>query len=238
MTVTHQLSQLDRLDSDIARLEAELADVRRRARQNAELARAEARAGSARQEAQHVSAALRAAERDIEEVESKMKRDRDRLYSGQVVDPRNIASLEKEIEHYETVRDEREELALDMMERLEAAQRELAGAEAAVIELRARWERERPQLAEREVQIQEEIAARRDEREAVAAAIETRALDMYTRVRKVAGQAVSPLQGSVCGACRVALPPKDVQHVRAGALVTCSNCSRILSPEPVGRPAG
>jgi predicted nucleic acid-binding Zn-ribbon protein len=235
MTLTASLFALEQLDSDIERREGAIRDARRRIGRSPELEAAEARLENLRAQAQSAQGEQRALEREIADLETRIRRDHSRLYSGQVVDSREIASLERELEHYRGRKDELEDSCLTVMERVERLQAEIDSHSAAANQLRERWEADRADLT-RELQwMTDELAGLRAEREREAAALDPRSLDMYVRMRKSLGHAVSEVTGGICATCHVAIPAKDIQHARSGTtLVHCPNCGRILH---VGRPA-
>lgn len=235
MAVTEQLFRLEQLDADLAQREAELAEIRRRQAQSPEIEAAEKRLDELRAQERQASAEQRRLESDLDELETRIKRDQTRMYGGQIVDPRELSSLEKELEHYRAQRDQLEEMLLTEMERLEGLQAELAMASKRANETRQRWEADRPMQARQAEQLGDALAAARAEREALAASIDARALGLYQRLRASSGHAISQVSDGVCQWCRVAIPPKDVQHARAGSLVTCSNCQRILHVGSGGR---
>ena len=53
---------------------------------------------------------------------------------------------------------------------------------------------------------------------------------LYEKLKKnKSGQAVSKLEGRLCGVCRVELPVKELQDAKAGVrLVQCNSCRRII----------
>lgn len=228
MAVPEQLFRLERLDADLAQREAELAELRRRQAGNPEIKTAEARLDELRAREQAAGAELRSLESDLSALEARIKRDQTRMYSGQIVDSRELASLEKELEHYRAQREELEERVLTAMERQESLQEAVTSAGRRANEMRGRWEADRPELSLREEQLTDSLAGMRAERDALAASIDARSLSLYQRLRASSGHAVSHVSNGVCQWCRVAIPAKDVQHARAGSLVTCSNCQRIL----------
>lgn len=234
MAVTSSLIALEQLDSDIDRREVAIRDARRRLGRNPELEASEARLDTLRAQTQTALSQQRAMEGEIADLDGRIRRDHSRLYSGGVVDSREIASLERELEHYRSRKDELEEVCLTVMERVERLQAEVDSLAARSNELRLRWEADRADLT-REVQwMTDELAGLRSERDKAAQAIDPRSLDTYTRLRKSLGHAVSEVTGGVCAQCHVSIPARDVQHARSGtALVHCPNCGRILH---AGRP--
>lgn len=236
MALTASLFALEQLDSDIDGREGAIRDARRRIGRNTELEAAETRLDALRSRAETAMTEQRAAEGEIADLEARIKRDHSRLYSGQIVDSREIASLERELEHYRARKDELEDQCLTVMERVETLQAEMDTLSARAITLRERWEADRAGLTQQVQRMTDELAGLRSERDRLAATIDPRTLDAYTRMRQRLGHAVTEVTGGVCAMCRVTIPAKDVQHARAGtALVPCPNCGRILfagNPHP------
>jgi predicted nucleic acid-binding Zn-ribbon protein len=227
MAVAAQLFRLEQLDADIEQHEAALADLQRRQQTNPELQSAEEKLRRLRAEEATVSAEQRSLESDLGDLAARIKRDNARMYSGQIVDARELASLERELAHYRTQNDGLEERILELMERLETLQVEVQSQDHTVAELRESWESSRPDVERRRQRLGSEVVALRGERDALAGTLDPRSLSMYDRLRASSGHAVSSVSNGVCQWCRVTLPPKDVQHARS-TLVTCNNCARIL----------
>lgn len=228
MSIAEQLHQLDGIDAAIERLEAELADARRHIRQNPALEAAERHLDGLRARERAAAETLRGRERELADLEARIERDQARMYGGQIIDARELASIEREIAHHRAQRDVGEEQALALMEEIEGLQAQLVPASHEANSLRERWEADRTALTAQVEHTTDVLAGMREERERLAGGIDPQALDLYTRTRARSGHAVSTLAGNVCGACRVALTPRDIQHARSGTLVSCPNCARIL----------
>ena len=228
MTVAGALFQLEQLDSDLERGETELGEMRKRLSKNPQLKSAEAKLDALRKQEQEASGEQRTLESDLNDIAAKIKRDQTRMYSGQIVDPRELSSLEKELEHYGQRRDEMEERCLECMERVEGLQAQIAEANRQAIELRAHWETDQPMLTRQLEQRIDELAEMAAKREQITGDIDPRSLGQYRRVRTSLGHAVSHVSGGVCQWCHVSIPAKDMSLARGEALVTCSNCGRIL----------
>jgi predicted nucleic acid-binding Zn-ribbon protein len=228
MSIPAQLLRLEQLDSELAQYDQQVAELRRRQQGNPELANAEQALASLRAQEQEVAVRQRSLESDLSDLEARITRDHQRLYGGTIVDSRDLASLEKEIQQFRSQRDEMEVQVLEGMERLESLQAERASSEERLGTLRAQWEEEGPALGMRIDELTASLPKLQAERAALAAEIDDRSLNLYGRIRVRSGHAVSTVTDGVCEWCRVVIPPKDVQHARAGSLVTCTNCSRIL----------
>lgn len=228
MTITTSLSRLQDLDTDIDRIEQELTEIRRRQARNPELETAERRLADLQGRINEAAARQRGLEADLSAVEARIGRDQTRMYSGQIVDARELTSLERELEHYRAQRDELEGQVLETMELADALGSQAASLEARVAALRETWTASRPDLDQRAGLRRQELSRLKSERDELVSSLDPRTVQRYTRLRATLGHAVAALRNGVCGECRVAVPPGDVQHVRSGALVTCSNCARIL----------
>lgn len=228
MAIATQLFQLEQLDTDLDRRQADLASLRRRLQSDPELETADAMLADARERERTAALRQRELEGALADIEARIIRDNSRMYSGQIVDSRELASLEKELATHRETRDLVETDLLALMEALERAQAEVADLSRKANALRERREVDRPALERQAEEMTDALAGLRTERDAVFGEIDARTLALYERLRKSSGHAVSHVSNGVCQWCRVTLPPKDIQHARAGSLVTCTNCARIL----------
>ena len=125
---------------ELADIDAELTRIEHRRRglpEHAELQRLEARDGELRDSIAALTAQnsdlkreQAKAEADVEQVRARIERDRGRLDSGMVNSPRELENLQSEVQSLHRRQSDLEEVVLDVMERLETAQGELARASA------------------------------------------------------------------------------------------------------------
>jgi uncharacterized protein len=228
MSLPAQLLRLEQLDGELTTVEQQLADLRRQQLRDPELEAAEQKLAALRTEDQQAAVQQRALESDLSDLEARIKRDHDRMYGGMIVDARELSSLEKELASYRSRRDALEERVLEGMERSEVLQAEIAGAQEQLEALRARRVDEKPVLAAKLEELTAAGPKLQAERAGLTEEIDPRSLSLYVRIRAHSGHAVSRVTDGVCQWCRVVIPPKDIHHARAGALVTCTNCARIL----------
>jgi predicted nucleic acid-binding Zn-ribbon protein len=228
MAVAAQLFRLEQLDAELDQRLAAVNEARRRLQRDPESEAAERRWQEVRAEETAALREQKALEGELADLEGRIKRDHDRLYGGRIVDSRELASLEKEIEHYRGRRDAVEDRLLAAMERAEGLQQTVVALAQQVDTLHARRQTDRPALEQLVSEGGTIIAGLQAERVALAESIDPRALNTYQRLHAASGHAVSRVADGVCQWCRVVIPPKDIQHARAGQLVACSNCARIL----------
>jgi predicted nucleic acid-binding Zn-ribbon protein len=228
MSIPAQVLRLEQLDTEIEQTESAITEARRRRLRNPELDAAEARVVRLRENERAAALHQRQLEAELSDVEAKIKRDNTRMYSGQIVDPRELGSLERELTNYGVRRDELEQRVLEAMEHAEAFAEEIAASDEGARDTRAGWESERPAFERREAELAQHLTQLKAERESAVADVNPQTVSVYSRLRSQSGHAVSVVRNGVCQWCRVNIPQKDVQHARAGALVSCTNCERIL----------
>lgn len=230
-----RLLELAGLDAELARLEhrrrhlpehAELSELEQRDRVlHDELAALEARAGDLKREQGKADA-------DVEQVRSRIVRDRQRLDTGQVGSPRELENLQSEIESLLRRQSDLEDIELDVMERLEAAQARLAEAaderaaiEADVKAATARRDQALAGLAE----LTQTASERRSE---VVAAEPDDLIALYERLRvQHGGVGAAALRRGQCQGCHLTLNTVDLNAIRAAApddVIRCEECRRIL----------
>lgn len=230
-----RLLDLADLDAELGRLEnrrrslpehAELSQLEQRERElRDEIATLEAREGDLKREQAK-------SEADVEQVRSRIVRDRTRLDAGQVSSPKELENLQSEVESLLRRQSDLEDVELEVMERLETTQGRLAEASAErssvakdVQEVTAR----RDQLLA-ELSVQSEEASER--RAAVAADEPADLLDLYERLRaQHGGVGAAALKRGQCQGCHLSLNTVDLNAIRAAdadEVVRCEECRRIL----------
>jgi predicted nucleic acid-binding Zn-ribbon protein len=117
------------------------------------------------------------------------------------------------------------------MEASEKLESELEKARDRVEHLRERRSQSLGGMKYDMTRLTQEIVNLRNDRAEMAAAVDVPQLESYERLRARHRHAVSHVQDGICQWCRVQIPRADLQHARSGALVTCTNCSRILYVE-------
>lgn len=230
-----RLLELADLDAELGRLEHR----RRNLPEHAELAALQQRDGELRDEVTTLEARegdLRReqtkADADVEQVRSRIARDRTRLDAGQVSSPRELENLQSEIESLLRRQSDLEDVELDVMERLEGTQARLkeAGAERASVGVELESVTGRRDAALAELAGLSGQAA--DRRAAVATQEPTDLLELYERLRtQHGGVGAAALRRGQCQGCHLTLHTVDLNAIRAAApdeVVRCEECRRIL----------
>ncbi len=176
------------------------------------------------------------AERDVEQVRERRRRDQELLDSGSIGDPKQLQAISSELENLVRRQSDLEDIELEIMERVE-------GARAAVVQLigeRDSLEQERADLASRVRDQRADIESERQsvvaERERISQEIPADLLALYDKIRvDNGGVGAAPLHRGACQGCRLTLPPTEIEELRAApadAVVRCEECRRILVRTP------
>jgi len=119
---------------------------------------------------------------------------------------------------------------IEIMEKIEAEQKEAARAAAAAAELKRTVDARIADLDRSEATLKRDLAELQSNREELASAVEESARRQYERLLRHKGQnVVVGIQHGVCGGCHMQLSRSIVVGCQAEQeILTCPNCARIL----------
>ena len=172
------------------------------------------------------------AEADVEQVRTRINRDRQRLDGGMIASPKELENLQSEIQSLQRRQSDLEEIVLDVMERRETNQAGLdeSTAERASIEseLQTVTAARDAALAE----LDEQAAKATAKRGQIAEAIAGELLDLYDKLRvQHGGVGAAALRHRRCQGCNLNINTVDLNAIRAAAddeVLRCEECRRIL----------
>ena len=222
--------------TQLAHRAATLPDSQRLADIEARLARVRDEVVAAETILSDLEAEQARADHDVEQVRERMRRDRDLLDNGSIGEAKQLQSIQAELDSLARRQSDLEDVELEIMERVE-------GARAAVVQLsdeRDALVSERDTLA---ASVHEQLAAIDAERKIVveqrgivAADIPADLLGLYDKIRvDHGGVGAAPLHRGSCQGCHLAIPPTEIDEIRAAApdeVVRCEECRRILVRTP------
>lgn len=224
------LYQLQQLDGEVERVAAEAQAITAALQDDSALRQAKQDVEAAQRAFQQRQQALRFAEQELADLAARIKAHNNRLYSGSLTNPRELGSLQQEVQHLREVHSAQEDRVLEAMAAAEDAQalveRNKARADAAE---KAR-QQDQTSLVERQRQVEARLTELRERRQSLAESCEPPLLQRYEQIRRTrGGKAVALAEGGTCQGCRVSLTASDMQRLRTSAdVTTCSNCGRIL----------
>lgn len=156
-----------------------------------------------------------------------------KLYDGSVTATKDLLALQDELEVLADRQRAFEDEELEIMEKLEPVDAELARLSAIAAAIEARREAKQAELEQALVEVDEQIAATKPQRDELAAALPAELVADYERRRAdLGGVAIARLLGgSTCDGCHLAMSAVDADRIRrepADVTVSCPECSRIL----------
>lgn len=153
-----------------------------------------------------------------------------RLYDGKVTNPKELEDLQLDFESLKRRRSDLDDKALEAIDALEAAQKDLAEGEQELERAEAAYRGDQQELGARRDSIEAEIAGLEENRTAQAELVDQDMIALYDRLAPTTqGRVVAKVGGGACLGCRISLPANVLQRARIGTgVVQCSMCQRIL----------
>ena len=172
------------------------------------------------------------ADADVEQVRQRSAKDRELMDSGSINSAKQLESLGHELESLARRQAELEEVELEVMERLEGAQKAHAQLLAELVSVQARKAELAASVEAQFAGLDEQIASARSERTAIAAELPADLVTLYEKVRgDHGGVGAAPLHRGQCQGCHMQLTPTDIEAIRAAKpeeVLRCEECRRIL----------
>jgi len=230
MSTAKQLYELQETDLDIEHKTEAIEQINSQIGKDDELVAARTVLDVARRHLIELEHRQRTAEWEVEEQEKKIAAEEKKLYEGSVKNPRELMSLQQEVELLkEQCKDLEEKLLVAMME-VDTGQKDVAQQNTELKNMEKKWEEDQKRLSGEKSALEIELDTLTKRRNALVGQIDTANIKTYDELRRVRqGIAVAKLVQGRCQGCRISLPVSDQQRARLGQkLATCSNCGRIL----------
>jgi uncharacterized protein len=169
---------------------------------------------------------------DVEVVRQRITKDQNMLDSGSINDPKQLSSLQHELESLARRRGELEDIELEIMERVEGAEAAVAVLAGQAESLAAELEQVSARLSALESTLNADLAETERERAELAGALPADLMALYEKIRAShSGVGAALLHRGQCQGCRLTIPPQEMQAIKAAPVdlvVQCEECRRIL----------
>jgi predicted nucleic acid-binding Zn-ribbon protein len=228
--ITATLFQLQQLDLELDRLAHEQKAVTTSLQGNTRLRRIRKELEYLQQQLQAGQQAQEESEWTLNDLALRLQQKEERLYNGTVTNPKELQSLQYEVQQLRAQYNRQEERVLEALDTTEVLTETLQQKQSDLKKAEDLWQSEHDGLMAR----QSQLTARKDDfvqkRQQLVAYLTEEQLTRYNTMRRAKqGRAVSKVEQSACQWCRVILTPSELQHVRISSeLQTCTNCGRIL----------
>jgi predicted nucleic acid-binding Zn-ribbon protein len=228
MTLAKKLYDLQQIDLSIQKEQETLDDINRQLGESDALTQARAGQMSEKKHLAETERQQRDLEYEIEDLRNSIKKLNDKLYSGKEKNPKELVSLEKELEIFKAKLRRKEDDLLDLMAEIESVQDKIKINSERLSDLEREWQQEQKELTQEQARVKSRLLELDKKRKALASDIAKQTLELYEGIRLRKGQAVVKIEQGRCQGCRLNLAVNELQRARAGDLIQCSSCGRIL----------
>jgi predicted nucleic acid-binding Zn-ribbon protein len=228
MNVARQLYELQELDLEIQSDERALKQVTSQLGESQEVLEAQEQLQSEQQRFEELKHQQHSAEWEIDDITTKIAAAEESLFSGRIKNPKELASLQHEVETFKSRRGQLEEKALSVIDQVEQAEAAVAGTTSRLGNLTADWQRQQKQLADEMARLKAALSDLKEKWRQLSGQVEPETIEFYQQLRSRKGTAVARVEQGICRGCRISLPITDLQRARGNNLVQCSSCGRIL----------
>jgi predicted nucleic acid-binding Zn-ribbon protein len=228
MTVTNQLYQLQEMDLEIESTEQALSQKVSQLGDRQILDRAQGKLASEQQQLEELRHQQHDAEWEVDDLLSKIAAAEEQLYGGKITNPKELSSLQHEVNTMKAKIDQLENQALEVIDQVETAEKSVTAATDEFRNLEEEWHHQQQQLSDEIAQLKSRLAYLQQKRQQLSDEIEPQAVKLYEKIRQQKKQPVAKVEQGICHVCRISLSASELQHARSGQPVQCGSCGRIL----------
>jgi predicted nucleic acid-binding Zn-ribbon protein len=228
MTLAKTLYDLQLIDLTIQKEQETLDDINRQLGDSEAVSQAKAEVLAEQKHLADAEKQQREVEYEIEELRSSIKQENDKLYGGKTKNPKELVSLEKELDIFKAKLRQKEDDLLDLMAEMESVQDKIKINTERLSKLEGEWQHQQKDLTQRQTAVKGRLSDLNRKRQTLTTDIAKQTLEFYELIRSRKGLAVAKIEQGRCQGCRLNLAVNELQRVRAGDLIQCSSCGRIL----------
>ena len=171
----------------------------------------------------------RAAEYTVDDLQAKLKPIQQKLFAGSISNPKELGAIQQQANQIKGHIREGEDKVLDMMGQAEALQNAAAAKAASVDSIEREWSEKRNQLLAEQADLLAAVDSERKKKDEILNQIDPAHLQLYEKLRQQKqGNAVAKIEQGRCQGCKITIPVSELSQARAGELVQCGSCSRVL----------
>ena len=231
MSQVQQLYYLQQIDTEIRQKRQRLSEVIRLQRESEELLAARERVRVADNELQTWQTRQNDLNLELGSLNNEARRTEQRLYSGNVKNPKELEDLQNKVQALGRRRGVLEDEILEAMIMIEDAQSEMELATKSLTVIQANWEKVQANLKLEQNELALRLHELAEARQVRLPLIEKQLLVEYEQLKqRKNGVAVAALEEGRCSGCHLTVSAQKVKRAEQGEIVTCGGCWRILSP--------
>lgn len=230
MSQSFKLFRLQQIDSELAKGQARLGEIELALADNSQEEMSQELLDNVKSDRNLSNKNLRAAEQNVQAQRLKIEQSEATLYSGKVVNPKELQDLQMELESLKKflsiLEDRQLEAMLEFDEREEKLQQFSKKHESLVDNIA----QEKAQLSQEKRELEQVNKRHESERQAAISNIDQQDLNLYESLRKGKnGVAVAAVIEQTCAACGSTLTAASFSAAHKPNVIThCHTCGRIL----------
>ena len=228
MSLAEQLYKLQQVDLELQRNQQELSEVENRLDDDKALIVVESKLASQREQLEDARNKQKSSEWELEDLQEKIRKIDNKLYSGTTKDSKELVNLEKEAKSLKSQIRPKEDALLGLMSQVEEIEARVKTAAEEIERLKREWEQGQETLGQRKSEIEAVLTKLGGDRNGLEQQIDSEALNTYERLKLTRGQAVAKVERGKCQGCHITVPTSQWQKAKAGDLIQCTSCSKIL----------
>ncbi|MCW5892106.1 MAG: hypothetical protein KIT14_16410 [bacterium] len=228
-----KLAELQRVDQGLKEnTEAVAAGERRVAELEETLQRQEAATAAARSALADLNTRQKGLEERLASAETRMKDKRMRI--TRIRNDKELGLAKREVELLKEETSQVETELVGVLEQVDAAQKQLEAAEAALAEITTARDTEAGELRETVARLSSDIERDKARRDELVGGVDGDLRRKYELIfSRRGGVAVVAVRGGTCLGCHMHVPPQlFIQIQRNEQVIACPNCQRILFWQP------
>ncbi len=228
MNVASRLHQLQAIDLEVKEKRRLLLDIDNRLERSEALSAAEAEFKARESSLSIARSSQRQLEYEVDSLTAKVRDLNSRLYGGSVHNPKELITLQQEIDGVKQHLSQKEEELLEAMGVAEASEADTAALRGRMAHLRQEWDKEKEGLSTDRTTVESALARLLEARQAARLELGDEVNRVYDHLVQTKGVAVVQVEQGRCKGCNLTVPTGLWQKARAGELVQCGSCGRIL----------
>lgn len=228
MSLPGQLYKLQQIDIELQKNQQIVAETIRQLNEDRALVTAESELTRQKQQLVEAKGKQKNAEWELEDLQERINHLNNKLYDGTVKNPKELLNIEHEAESLKGSLSTKEDELLELMSQVEEMETKVKTGTKEFQQLQQEWQQKQENLNRGKVEVDTVLTTLAKNRRELTQQISPEALNLYEQIKLTKGQAVAKVEQGRCQGCRITLPISRWQKARAGDLVQCNNCQKIL----------
>lgn len=228
MSLAEQLYKLQQVDTELQSRQQELKEVEERLSDDKALVAAESEINAQKEQLEDAKKKQKDSEWELEDLQEKVRKIDSKLYSDTIKDSKELVNLEKEVKSLKSQIRPKEDTLLVLMSQVEEIEAKVRINAEGIERLKREWELRQVTLGQRKSEVETMLVKLSGDRNILEQQIDPEVINTYERLRLTRGQAVVKVERGKCQGCHITVPTSQWQKAKAGDLIQCTSCSKIL----------